>query len=122
MPRKTKPTVAPPEVSREGWLRQQLATIEQDLQDARDARSFQAVAALHRQANATRDALDKAIAASTAVIDATAGMDDDEIVRSLVAAIAILPDQVIERIEAAIEAKYAGRPAFAVLSGGSDAR
>ena len=122
MAKRTKPTVTPPEVNREAWLRAQLATIEQDLQDARDARSFQAVASLHRQANVTRDALDKTLAASSAVVDATAGMDDEEIVRSLIAAITVLPDQVVERIEAAIEARYAGRPAFAVLSGGSDAR
>jgi len=118
MPRKTKAPVVPQNVSREDWLRKQLAEIEGDVQDARDARSFQALASLHRQANATRDALDQLLSAQAAAVDATSGMADDEIVAQLVALMSVLPDFAIEQIEDAIEQRYAGRPALAVLPGG----
>lgn len=119
MPRKTKAPVAPQNVARDVWLREQLAGLESDIGEAQESRSWQAVAALRRQAHATRDALDQVIAATAQHADPTADLSDEELVAGLVSVLGALPDHVVERVEDAIAARWSGRPALAVLPGGN---
>ncbi len=95
------------------YLRAQLEAALQDLDDAREDQSWQAVATLHRQANAMRADLD------TATKPAGTGaetMDDAALLELLLSAVPDLPDASFDRLEAAVALRRTGRPSLRVVT------
>ncbi len=89
--------------SRRTYLTNQLRQAHADLDAARHDHSWQAVAALRRQAVGLRDDLDMLIAGEAAAASQIERLSDDELVGELRAALAVLPVSVVEEIMLACE-------------------
>lgn len=107
------------DASRTDYLRQQLDDLDSDIEEARGAGSWQAVASLRRQALVTRDALDTTLAATAPAIDPTVDLSDEQLVAELVAMVPSLPELALERVEQAIRLHRQGKPALSLVGSGA---
>lgn len=86
-----------------------------DIEAARASGSFQALAALQRQALALRSELDQAVADAKA--EEAEAMSPEELVNDLVSAVRMLPMEHVERIAAAAHTRIHGAPPLKVVPG-----
>ncbi len=105
------------DASRTDYLRKQLDELDADIEEARGAGSWQAVASLRRQALLTRDSLDTTLASTAPAMDPTVDLSDEQIVEELCALVPVLPELALERIEAVIRAHRSGKPALSLVGG-----
>lgn len=97
----------PDTIDRVEYLRQALQQAEQLVEQAEQARSWQAAVSAKRLALQTRDELDAALAKANAPDDS---MSDEQLMAIMVQAIAALPAQHLERLEDAIAIRRGGVP------------
>lgn len=88
------------------YLRQSLTQLEQAVQHASEAGSWQAVGSLKLTAMRTRAKLNEEIAKSSSPDDS---MSDEQLLGVIVEAVASLPPQHLERIEDAISLRRTGK-------------
>ena len=103
------------EISYIDYLRQTLIQLEQAALDASSAGSWQAVASIKMRAMESRRLLDEEIAKASSP---DASMSDEQLLSIIVAAVASMPPQHLERIEDAVELRRGGK-VVRLASGGA---
>ena len=101
------------QMSRLTYLRRQLRAAHKDMEAARKKNSFVALASLRRQALLIRDELDKIKILQDQEEEQAAQPDD--LVRSLVEAVRVLPLDHVERVADACHVRIHGAPRLEVL-------
>jgi hypothetical protein len=104
------------EIAYVDYLRQTLTQLEQAALDASSAGSWQAVASIKMRAMESRRLLDEEIAKASSP---DASMSDDQLLSIIVAAVASMPPQHLERIEDAVELRRSGKVVRMTSGGGA---
>ena len=102
------------QMSRITYLRKELRSAHKDMEAARKRQSWQAVASLRRQALSVRNELDQLKILQDQEEEQAAQPDD--LVRSLVEAVRVLPLDHVERVADACHVRIHGAPRLEVLS------
>ena len=105
-----------PDVSYAEYLRSSLIQLETAAVDAGEAGSWQAVSTLKLRALDCRVRLDEEIAKASSP---DASMSDDQLLSIIVAAVASMPPQHLERIEDAVEMRRSGKVVRMSSGGGA---
>ena len=113
--RSTSPASSP-DVSFSEYLRASLVQLEQAALDAAEAGSWQAVSTLKLRALDCRLRLDEEIAKASSP---DASMSDEQLLSIIVAAVASMPPQHLERIEDAVELRRSGKVVRMTSGGGA---
>ena len=102
-------------LSPDQMLIDELSGLDEDLEDARDDRSWQAVAAFRRQRLAAYAEL-RDLKARESASDPLADLADDELAAKLSEFMAVIPEPVLEELQAIIDGRLGGT--IRVLLGG----
>jgi hypothetical protein len=121
--RKPAPRRATPKwesMDRRTYLRTNLREVHKDIEDARDAASWQAVGTLRMRARDLREELDALDApkAEAAPVNPFAGKTDEEVKALLRAMVRGLPPALQAELEDELVAARSGRPSLRVVEGG----
>lgn len=107
-------------MDRRTYLRTNLREVHKDIDDAREAESWQAVATLRMRARDLRTELDELDGPKPVVapVNPFAGKSDDEMRAILRGLARALPPTLLAELEDEIVATRSGRPALRVVEGG----